>query len=433
MSEQPAPDASAAPAPRVFRLSPVPESAREARRLVIAELAPLHVSEDVVDTARLLVSELVTNVVLHARTDMELSVQASAAVLRIGVSDGSRRVPTSRHYAATAATGRGMSLVAELSTDHGTEVTADGKIVWVTLNLRPGHSVAPATPASPTTTTALPSASATPPLTVLFARAPTVLYRAFAQQAEGLLREYLLAEYGGDNDAGHTARLGVAAGALGLLTDAVDLAISEQASGGRDVEVTLAVPPSSVDDFAVLQAVLAEAVTMADAGALLAPPSQPEIVALGDWFCRQVADQSRGNAPRPWLRPGGGRVPTRPQPDWDPAGVLNADIAIVAADDANRILAISRPVTDLLGWTAPELIGERIVVLIPDELREAHIAGFTRYLVTGEVHILGTPVPVPALHRDGHQVPITVLVREQVLPRGRRMFIAELREVVAPA
>jgi PAS domain S-box-containing protein len=423
------------PADLVRSLPPLPESVQAARRLVRANLESLEIDEDLVDTAGLLVSELVTNAVLHARTDIGLAVQVRSAVLRVEVSDASARVPSPRHYAPTAATGRGLALVEALSDEFGMRVTDVGKIVWFTLSLDLAQPAGTDLTGAPTfaESTVVESAdveaatAAVAGLAVLFARVPIALYEAFAQQAEGLLREYLLSAYGNPDDLAAAERLGVAAQALGRVTDAVGDVIADQVATSPSADVTAIIPASEVRAFAELHAVLVEAVTLADTGALLAPPSQPEIVALGDWFCAQVDGQARGLPAEPWTRPPTGRPPARPRTDWDPAPVLTARTAMVAADDANRILAISPPVTGLLGWTADDLVGHRIVTVIPEELREAHIAGFTRYLTTGQARILGRRVPVPALHKDGRHVAITVLVREQRLPGGGRVFIAELR------
>jgi PAS domain S-box-containing protein len=331
-----------------------------------------------------------------------------------------------------------MALVEALADEFGMRVIDGGKIVWFTLALDLAHPAAtePVEGSAGDESIGNDATTVVAGLPVQFPGVPIALYEAFAQQAEGLLREYLLTAYGNPEDQAAAPRLGVAAQALGRVTDAVGNAIAaiaatvasaDPAAPSLSAEVTAVIPAGEVPAFAVLQAVLAEAVTLADTGALLAPPSQPEIVALGEWFSAQVAAQALGQPAQPWARPAGGRPPARPRPDWDAGPVLTAATALVAADEANRILAISSPVTSLLGWTAEDLVGHRIVTLIPEDLRDAHIAGFTRYLGTGQARILGTPVAVPALHRDGHLVAVTVLVSEQRLPGGGRVFVAELR------
>jgi PAS domain S-box-containing protein len=38
---------------------------------------------------------------------------------------------------------------------------------------------------------------------------------------------------------------------------------------------------------------------------------------------------------------------------------------VIAADDANRIVAVSRPLARLLGWRPEDLAGRRVVTVVP--------------------------------------------------------------------
>jgi len=81
----------------------------------------------------LLVSELVTNALLHARSEVVVSVSVTAQAVRIEVWDTSRAAPVSRHYAPEATTGRGLVLVEALADAWGTDVGPRGKTVWFEL------------------------------------------------------------------------------------------------------------------------------------------------------------------------------------------------------------------------------------------------------------------------------------------------------------
>ena len=85
-----------------------------------------------IDTVVLLVSEVVTNAVLHARSDIRLEVQASADTVRVEVHDGSPVEPRVHHYRLTSGTGRGLRMVEQLARRWGVEhdVARGGKVVW---------------------------------------------------------------------------------------------------------------------------------------------------------------------------------------------------------------------------------------------------------------------------------------------------------------
>ena len=105
------------------------QDASQARRFLGSVLPPLG-WEERVDDACLLVSELLANVVLHARTSCRVAVQAEPGRLEIAVSDDSPALPRPRNYAADAATGRGLKLLAALSDAWGADPDGAGKRVW---------------------------------------------------------------------------------------------------------------------------------------------------------------------------------------------------------------------------------------------------------------------------------------------------------------
>ena len=86
----------------------------------------------------LLLSELVTNAVLHAGTEIEVEVQLDGDILRVEVRDGDPRLPTVRHYSLLSGTGRGLALVAETARSWDVEPLPTGKRVWFELEASGG-------------------------------------------------------------------------------------------------------------------------------------------------------------------------------------------------------------------------------------------------------------------------------------------------------
>jgi anti-sigma regulatory factor (Ser/Thr protein kinase) len=111
---------------RVF--SPDPDQVGAARVFVDSELATWGIAaEDVL----LLVSELATNAVLHARSDFLVRVRAWPDRVRVEVSDGNSRLPTVVSVPADAYSGRGLLLLQALSSAWGVEShAAEGKTIW---------------------------------------------------------------------------------------------------------------------------------------------------------------------------------------------------------------------------------------------------------------------------------------------------------------
>jgi anti-sigma regulatory factor (Ser/Thr protein kinase) len=120
----------------VLDLPPTTASVPAARRFVRARLedavhGPADGSVDV-DAATLLVSEVVTNAILHARSAVTLTVDVAGDSVRITVRDGSPVPPRVHRFAPTAATGRGMFLLDRLARRWGVDAdpVTGGKVVW---------------------------------------------------------------------------------------------------------------------------------------------------------------------------------------------------------------------------------------------------------------------------------------------------------------
>lgn len=100
-----------------------------ARRFACDQLAEWD-AEHLLDTVSLLVSELVTNALLHARTDCDIVLDLGDRRLRVEVHDGSTVGPSVQRYDDDAATGRGMLLIEALAAAWGARAKGDGKLVW---------------------------------------------------------------------------------------------------------------------------------------------------------------------------------------------------------------------------------------------------------------------------------------------------------------
>lgn len=110
----------------------VPWSIASVRRYAVAECATLGWDGDR-DTVELLVSEVATNALVHGDGQVRVRVLTAGSRLRVEVSDGSSDLPVPRHAADDAEGGRGLALVAALSTDWGVELAEGGKTVWFEL------------------------------------------------------------------------------------------------------------------------------------------------------------------------------------------------------------------------------------------------------------------------------------------------------------
>jgi anti-sigma regulatory factor (Ser/Thr protein kinase) len=100
------------------------------------------------DDVLLVAGELVTNAVVHAATEIELSYHLDASALEVGVSDRNPRPPrlsrgpdgkalTQRGLSPNVLGGRGLLIVSQLADEWGVTETREGKRVWARWSVTP--------------------------------------------------------------------------------------------------------------------------------------------------------------------------------------------------------------------------------------------------------------------------------------------------------
>lgn len=86
------------------------------------------------DDLLVVVSELVTNVVLHARSVIEIAISVGEGVIELSVADTDHQAPKPRLASEVwDEGGRGLALVSALSDDWGVVHRSQGKQIWVRL------------------------------------------------------------------------------------------------------------------------------------------------------------------------------------------------------------------------------------------------------------------------------------------------------------
>ena len=404
-------------------LAPEPASVGRARRLVATAITAAG-DDELVDVATLLVSEVVTNSVLHAGTEIRLRCQPRRTGIRVEVFDRSTLVPGIRHYDPEATTGRGLALVSALAASWGVDSEDDGKTLWFELGDGEGRDDASRSPV----VMPEPPVGTEVALVVELPGASLRLVAATIEHGDALLRELALLALGGELDDVLPEGWQLPQFDVSPILEAAEAA---EAAGQSKADLTLDLP-AGADIAAVERLRLVDhADALARDGRLLSAPALPEVAVCRHWLYTQIAEQAAGFPAQAW------ELPDRLEPARVAAALpveeterlQRATAAAVVADDANRAIFVNEAAGELLGWAPEALVGQRLTVLIPPELREAHLAGFSRLQVTGEPRILGSTVQVPAVRRDGTSVEIALTIEQLAGRGGRRAFGAVLTPV----
>lgn len=105
--------------------------------------------------------------------------------------------------------------------------------------------------------------------------------------------------------------------------------------------------------------------------------------------------------------------------------------AVIYADSEGRIRFWNEAATRIFGFSAAEAMGQSLDIIIPENLRARHWAGFDETLRTGKTRYgAGDVLAVPALNRDGARISIEFTILPFQDGEGHMVGIAAvLRDV----
>lgn len=107
----------------------------------------------------------------------------------------------------------------------------------------------------------------------------------------------------------------------------------------------------------------------------------------------------------------------------------SAPDAILTIDAKSIVLSANPAVERIFGYTPEELVGGSLHVLIPERLRHSHDAGVAHYVATGRRNVAWTGLFLPAVRKDGSEIPVEISFGEFIEPDGRHVFSGFVRDV----
>jgi len=105
--------------------------------------------------------------------------------------------------------------------------------------------------------------------------------------------------------------------------------------------------------------------------------------------------------------------------------------AFISTNEEQIITGWNSAAERVFGWTSNEVIGRRLTdVIIPPHYRERHTHGFNHYLNSGESSILNKLIETTALHKNGNEFPVELIVTD-VHNNGNHSFYSFIRDISA--
>lgn len=102
--------------------------------------------------------------------------------------------------------------------------------------------------------------------------------------------------------------------------------------------------------------------------------------------------------------------------------------AIIVSDDQGIVVHFNQSAERVFGYTAEEVIGQNMRMLMPEPDRGLHDEYIRRYIRTGKARIIGIGREVEGLRKDGSLVPLDLQVGEW-RENGLRMFTGTMRDI----
>lgn len=105
-----------------------------------------------------------------------------------------------------------------------------------------------------------------------------------------------------------------------------------------------------------------------------------------------------------------------------------AQDAIITIDESDTMILVNNAAERIFGYTREEMLGKPVTMLMPERLRERHVAAVRKHVETGERSIPWVAVGLPGLHKSGREIFLEISYGE-FIKEGRYYFIGIIRDV----
>jgi serine phosphatase RsbU (regulator of sigma subunit)/anti-sigma regulatory factor (Ser/Thr protein kinase) len=380
------------------------------------------------DDAQVVVTELVTNAVLHGGAPIVLRVITGDSSARIEVQDSGMVLPVVPLQSTDAMTGRGLRLVASLAQAWGIDPVPGGKLVWAELGARTASTdhQDPEVDVEALLASWHDVEDVEPLYTVRLGSVPTELLLAAKSHIDNVVRELELARTEGSVDGPAAAR--VPARLIEVVTrtfasarnDIKRQAVDAAARGDADTSLVLTQPASAARAGEEYLTALDEADRYARAARLLTLEAPPVHRVFRRWYVQALVDQIRAQAD--------GQPPPKPPTFLQ---VLSREVAALASlqESWDKLQLLQKVTAELTAARSVEEIASTVVQNATEAL--GALSG-TVYLRDGDVlksiaQVGGTAPAVSTYHELDVEA---ALPGPDVLRSGSALFLRNSAELV---
>ena len=102
--------------------------------------------------------------------------------------------------------------------------------------------------------------------------------------------------------------------------------------------------------------------------------------------------------------------------------------AIVAIDEAGRLLEFNPAAEQIFGYKRKQVIGRRAALMIPPSLRRVHAIGYKQFIASGEKRIFNRRLELMAMRADGTEFPVELTITS-LQDKNSPVFIGYIRDI----
>ncbi len=105
-----------------------------------------------------------------------------------------------------------------------------------------------------------------------------------------------------------------------------------------------------------------------------------------------------------------------------------ASDAIITIDAESRILFVNRAAEVIFGYTTAELLDQPLTRLMPERLRQTHLAALARYIASGQRHVDWRAIEMTGRHKNGTEIPLELSFNDFV-EGGQHTITGIIRDI----
>jgi PAS domain S-box-containing protein len=101
--------------------------------------------------------------------------------------------------------------------------------------------------------------------------------------------------------------------------------------------------------------------------------------------------------------------------------------AVVIVDENGVIIVFNKEAELFFGYHRSEVLGEKVEVLIPNNLTESHVKDRTKYMEQPRIRAMGANRVLNGLHRSGRMIPIEIMLAPMPIAKAGTHVVAVVR------